>query len=255
MGSKGADGRVNRQQFNAMVAQYGEVGMGALFGESLEWSGGAHCNLPSLKFYGGSVQSGTPAPEAPVNMYDHIGVYKVNSLQDYIRLPNLRGAGAKYTSLGNIRDEWDYVTGKGTRRIKKIVADGETIKVDYASSKSGRITLTEPGLSGNGGATAVLCTHFNTAWNTNPGSIYILNTNIVVMSMSGGLSVGDWNTWLKAQKEAGTPVIIYYALKEPIPFEERPQPYVPIPNDSGEISFVDGNVSGIPFEVIYIIHS
>ena len=41
---------MNRQQFNAMVAQYGETGMGALYGDSLDWSGGAHCYLPSPKF-------------------------------------------------------------------------------------------------------------------------------------------------------------------------------------------------------------
>ena len=186
-------------------------------------------------------------------MYDHTGVYKVNSSPDYIRLPNLRSVGTKSGSLGIIRDEWDYVTGKGIRRIKKIVLDGEINKVTYATSKSGRIEVSEPILKG--GNAAVASTHFVSQWNTNHGSIYFLNDTMIYISMSGGLSVGEWNTWLKAQKEAGTPVIIYYALKEPQPFEERPQPYVPIPNDSGEISFVDGNVSGVPFEVIYIIHS
>jgi hypothetical protein len=228
-----------------VAAQYGEIGMGALYGDSLDWSGGAHCYLPSLKFYGGSVQSGTPAPEAPVDMYDHIGVYKVNGLQDYIGLPNLRSVGVKWDSLGIVRDEWDYVTGRGIRRIKKIVLDGEINKVTYASSKSGRIEVSEPILKG--GNAAVASTHFVSQWNTNHGSIYALNDTMIYISMSGGLSVNDWNTWLAEQYANGTPVTVVYELAEPIEYDLADLPSVSTLYPATEIT-----TSGDNIEVSYV---
>lgn len=237
-----------------MVAQYGEKTVTSA-NEVIEWSDGAHCYLPSLKFYGGRTLSGTPTPETPVDIYDHIGVYMVNSSQDYIRLPNLRSVGSKLAG-GIIADEWDYVTGKGLRRIKKIVLDGEINTVSSANLNYATFILNEPVL--RSGHYCVISTHFNPKWVADHGNIYVINsTNIALCRQFDVVTdrLTDWNNWLKAQYEAGTPVTIYYAPAEPVPFEERPQPYQPIPNDSGRIRFVDGNVSNALFEISYITHS
>ena len=68
-------------------------------------------------------------------------------------------------------------------------------------------------------------------------------------------TISEFNAFLAEQYANGTPVTVYYAMAEPTPFEERVQPYKPIPNDGGRISFVDGNVSDVPFEATYITHS
>lgn len=258
MGSEGADGRVNRQQFNAMVAQYGEIGMGDLYGESLKWSGGAHCNLPSLVFNGGCKQNGVPNPDSPLVVYDHIGVYQVNSSQDYIHLPNLRG-------IGSYRDEWDYVTGKGLRYIHKVELDGESehgkvISTKYNDTVRAAIYYPEFSLFPKSGIGYNLSTHFvNKKWAVEIGNMYQTQPDRIYLGFDNILfpTTQSINDWLKAQKEAGTPVTIYYVMAEPIPFEERPQPYVPIPNDSGKISFVDGPLHNAlpPFELTYITHS
>ena len=252
MGRKGDDS-VNRQLFDAMVTQYKKQTVTGT--DSVVWSGGAHCYLPSLKFYGASKLSKTPSPNAPVDIYDHIGIYSVNSESEYIGIPTLRSVGDKSSSAGIIRDEWDYVTGKGIRRIKELVLDGETHKVTSATAKSGRIELSEPCLTqGNSGVTS---THFAARWDTNHGSIYALDSNLIIMSMDGSMNVEEWNVWLKEQYDSGTPVKIYYALKEPTEFFEQLQGYYnkPIANDGGRITFVDGNISGVPFEATYITHS
>ncbi len=245
---------MNRQLFHAMVAQYGTKTITGTDG--VKWSGGVKaCYLPSLKFYGRCSWSRTPAPEAPVDIYDHIGVYKVNSSQDYLALPNLRSVGSKSVG-GIIADEWDYVTGKGIRRIKKIVLDGETNKITTATTNYGAFIVNEPLLKG--GHYGVNSTHFKPMWNANHGSIYAMNATTVALCRQFNVvtnRLDDWNSWLKAQYAAGTPVVVYYAVAEPIPFEERVQPYQPIPNYSGQIQFVDGNVSGAPFEITYITHS
>ena len=249
---------MNRQLFNTMVAQYGAMTGVDLSGQDIEWSGGVHCYLPSLKFYGGHVLSKVPTPDAPAEIYDHIGVYKINSSQDYLRLPNLR-------SINNYKDEWDYVTGKGLRYIHKVVLDGVSKygKVTgYTVSETIRAAWLEKlefTTAKKSGSDIVLSTHFKPRQSSaNAGNIYVSGGNIfLIFDNTLYPNMATCNAWLAEQYANGTPVIVYYVMAEPIPFEERPQPYVPIPNDSGRISFVDGPVYDKlpPFELTYITHS
>lgn len=250
---------MNRQLFDTMVTQYKKQTVTGT--DSVVWSDGAHCYLPSLKFYGACRQYPTPTPDNPVDIWDHIGVYKVNSENDYIALPNLRG-------IGDYKDEWDYVTGKGVRRVASVTLDG----VSDNKKVSGFGLATKTGYyygsiniehkSHHAQFGLLLSSHFRPEWTFTPGTAYVSGSgsyesrNILMYHTDQTLdTVKKWNAWLKAQYDAGTPVIFYYALAEPQPFEERVQPYKPIPNDSGRISFVDGNVSDVPFEATYITHS
>ena len=245
---------MNRQQFNAMVAQYGEIGMGALYGDSLDWSGGAHCNLPSLVFNGECKQYGTPTPDNPVPIYSFDGLAYVRrgDSYSYLYTPYLNG-------IGDYKDEWDYVSGKGLRYIHKIELDGETKKITVANSNGASILLEHP--VGAGGHNGVISTHFKPQWNTNHGSIYASNNTTIrlcrdLSDVAASDRVNAWNTWLSEQYANGTPVTVYYAMAEPIPFEERNEydVYEPIPNDSGHIDTVDSSIQP-PFRITYITHS
>lgn len=253
---------MNRQLFNAMVAQYGNKTVTSA-NDVLEWSGGAHCYLPSLKFHGACRQNGTPTPENPVDIYDHIGVYKANGKDDVIYLPNLRG-------IGDYKDEWDYVTGKGLRYVDKIVLDGKSARkkaegVSFLSSKGLYYAMLRvEHKSFHARYNLLMSTHFKGEWTFLPGTVYMsgsgdyLYRQILIYHTDQTLDTVDkWNAWLAEQYANGTPVTIYYALAEPIPFEERPQPYTPIPNDNGRIAFIDGPVYDKlpPFELTYITHS
>lgn len=256
---------MNRQLFNAMVAQYGTKTVMDT-NQVLEWSGGAHCNLPSLKFYGECKQYGTPTPDNPLSVFAFDGTATVSGRGSYLFTPKLYGI------KGN-NDEWDYVTGKGVRRVASVtldgVSDGKKILGVYFHQNSGLyygVTHTEYTVSTNTDATArILSTHFITATKQEKGYVYLGGSGtekdrmLLLWHTDQTLDTVDkWNSWLKAQYDAGTPVAIYYGLTEPQPFEERPDydPYQPIPNDSGSIDIIDIIDSGFstPFEISYVRH-
>lgn len=243
-----------------MVAQYGTKTT-KNFGDSAEWSGGSHCYLPSIKFYGKNEQTGTPTPDKPLTIKELSAFYLSNSGANII-LPNLCG-------IGEYKDEWDYVTGKGQRYICKVVLDGVTkglkvLAVYFNSTYENYYAVIRTDYmafrDANGGR--ILSTHFKSEWALSPGNVYVtgtgnhLNRQFYFVHTDQTLDTVDkWNAWLKEQYDAGTPVTFYYALAEPQPFNERPDAYTPIPNDSGKIWFGDGTIADMPFEVSYITHS
>ena len=244
---------MNKQLFTSMVAQYTEQPKWA-DGDTLEWSGGAHCNLPSLVFNGECQQSGTPTPDNPIPIYSFNGLAYVRGRDSYLYTPYLNG-------IGSYRDEWDYVTGKGLRYIHKVELDGvsEYGKVStYKQDDDIRVGIytTEFPIRGDG-IKYILSTHFKPLWQLVHGCIYASGGSVRLIFdnnlFPNGQSVNDW---LVAQKEAGTPVTVYYAMAEPIPFEERSEydVYEPIPNDSGYIDTIDNSIHP-PFNITYITHS
>lgn len=254
---------MNRQLFNNMVAQYGKETIVSNGNESdvITWSDGAHCYLPSLKFYGLSKQYGTPTPENPLGIYGFSGPIEVVDVI-YTGTPTLHG-------IGEYKDEWDYVTGKGVRRVASIILDGvsdgkKVLGVGLAAKTGyyyGTIRIEHKSHHAQFGL--LLSSHFKSEWTFTPGTAYVSGSgsyehrNILAYPTDQTLDTVDkWNAWLKAQYDAGTPVIFYYALAEPQPFEERPdyQTYIPIPNDSGSVNIIDGGMN-TPFEVTYITHS
>lgn len=64
---------MNRQMFNALVAQYATP---EVSGDGLvSWDGGKKCVIPSVKLYGAAVQDGEPTPENPVMPVCNNGVF------------------------------------------------------------------------------------------------------------------------------------------------------------------------------------
>jgi hypothetical protein len=226
----------------------------------LEWSGGAHCYLPSMKLYGAMKRSNTPTPDNPSTLYFNDGKYQVESTNGFsqtITIPELKAVGLSW--YGYIRDELDYVTGEGLRRVHKIVMDGESEygKVTYVAFNS----LTNcyyaiyypqyPQLQN--GVYHINCTHFDSAWEVTHGKIYANNTTSIYMCHDSLTTVDEWNAWFKAQYDAGTPVTIYYAIAEPQPFEVQGNT---LPNEGGRIQFSNSNITTAPpFEVSYVAHS
>ena len=259
MGSKGADG-VNRQLFNSMVAQY-DTKVVKNSGDTIEWEGGAHCYLPSVKFYGNIVQDGTPSPDTPTAIREFSAFYLSNSGSSII-IPNLLG-------IGDYKDEWDYVTGKGIRRIKKRILRGtENWEKYHWGSGNGlysyRVSLTEIPNIVNSQNYRCYCTHYKPL-----RGYFDLYYGQIEGAYAGGVNdnfgwiiignsfptVNEFKAFLAEQYANGTPVTVYYAIAKPIHFEERHDTYTPIPNDSGKIWLGDGTISDVPFEVSYITHS
>ena len=113
---------MNRQLFHNMVAQYGTKTVMDT-NQVLEWSSGAHCNLPSLKFYGECKQYGTPTPDNPAHIEGFTGPCMVRN-GPYFNTPPLHG-------IGEYKDEWDYVSGKGVRKVAKIEFTGKEYWAKY----------------------------------------------------------------------------------------------------------------------------
>lgn len=244
---------MNKAIFNAMVAQYGAKTV-ASTGDKVEWSGGAHCYLPSVKFYGETAQDGTPTPDNPLPIASLKGFYQTDSGAIFV-IPNLNG-------FSDYKDEWDYVSGKGLRRIHKVVLDGVSAYRTFTtfSVQSNGVILCGVGLqykTATTGGSIFKSSHFQGKWSASYGCIYTTNQTGMFMFFEPDRfpDKASSNAWLAEQYANGTPVTIYYAIADPIPFEERPDPYQPIPNDGGRISFGDGTISGVPFEVSYITHS
>ncbi len=245
-----------------MVAQYGKETIISNGNESdvITWSGGAHCALPSLKFYGLSEQYVTPTPESPAWIYGFTGPCMVHN-GPYFNTPPLHG-------IGEYKDEWDYVTGKGVRRVASITFDGvsEGKKVVSGSIHSSGYSLGQFRFeyeSVDGRLNPILSTHFKAEYVNAPGCMRVQESSaygnrlLYMFHTDQTLdTTAKWNAWLAEQYANGTPVTIYYTLAEPQPFEERPDyaPYQPIPNDSGSADIIDGGMN-TPFEVSYITHS
>ena len=87
------------------------------------WSADDCVNAPvrDLKLYGASEQNGIPTPDNPIPIKCNNMTYTLTDGADYnggsVTAPELY-------AIGDIHDEWDAVTGKGIRRIKKLVLDG-----------------------------------------------------------------------------------------------------------------------------------
>ena len=246
---------MNRQLFNAMIAQYGKQTVTAI--SDAEWSGGAHCYLPSLKFYGKCIQGETPSPDAPEEILESEETYVVEPDGIHIKTPILRG-------IGDYKDEWDYVTGKGIRRIHKVVFDGVSTygKVNNRTASTSTVAIfgfsPQYKFSKTGGS-IFKSTHFKGSWNpTTVGCMYATNLTGAFLTLDATKfpTADSANDWLAEQNEViKKPVTVYYAMAEPIPFEEHPYPYEPIANDSGYIWWGDGNTGGEAFELTYITHS
>ena len=207
------------------------------------------CELPSLIIKGNSIQSGTPAQGAPVSLTS-AGEGYLHGLGDSpIYVPTLR-------SVGEVSDVYDIKTGKITRNTVEIVVDGVKLTTGNAYVQNNGLTictLRTGYLPGN--TLDVVSSHFITEANPhNPGRIYQNADWLVLVFWDGSMkNKADVNAWFKAQYDAGTPVKIIHALREPV-VEDAPA-YAPIQRAGGSIITDSGNAAGVTLDVTYLKHS
>lgn len=154
------------------------------------------------------------------------------------------------------RDEWNPQTGKGVRRVGKLVLDdGMEIYVANGTYPYFYLGPISPAIKGNGIYSHGLYDHrgvetvfpdaaagvYESGWARLRGPEHIT-------------TVGDFKDWLAAQYAAGTPVTVWYALAEPIEFQTAPAPLI-APKGTGHIMQVGGNLDGCPITAKYVTHS
>lgn len=121
--------------------------------------------------------------------------------------------------IGNYADVVDYKTQTVTRRVRKLVLTGTEIFTKAASNPV--FTLTLSGINSESGITTV-STHYKSQNNVS-GTGNVGNLSVAVRRGYSTLYIGDdsfttaadFKAYLAAQYEAGTPVTIWYVLRDP----------------------------------------
>ena len=192
----------------------------------------------SLSIGGLSTQTPEPTVSAPVNL--------VNSKVSYVRvsdgsnpkLINLPSA-IELRSLGDYKDtiEWDGAKWWKVQRIQEVVLDGTTNGVYYDGNSSKtycRYAITSGTLykqiKDHIPTAPIKTSHGNTVgetselyafhYSSNGGIVgHFLNTVTGVdpdVQTTMQTKCAKINEWLKAQKDVGTPVKVWYVLKTPV---------------------------------------
>lgn len=158
----------------------------------------------------------------------------------------------------DIRDEWDAQTGKGIRRVKKLVLDGTEVW-DFSIKKYFILHVTDSE-KGNvmGSEKLSVCSHFGYKAGTWDNSTiqygYVANNAVYQFRNLDCETLDDWKAFLSAQYAAGAPVAVWYALAEPEPFYHAPARLTQ-PHGPGQIIQVSGSVPECPIEVNYLTHA
>ena len=147
---------------------------------------------------------------------------------------------APFYSVGDVCDEYDAVSGVETRRIGVKVLDGTeawSVGTNGIKTNTIRMAASVP-LPGD---RETMCSHF--VQNTNISSPLTIDTDWYIYNLAGwalainvsktviGFADGDSNSqiatkfksWLKAEKESGTPVTLVYTLNTPVITQHDPQ--------------------------------
>lgn len=194
------------------------------------------------------------------------GIYDKETIPPYT--PYYDGGMAQAPELygiGDVRDEWDPLTGRGIRRLKKLVLDGSE---NWVLTSAGYET-SDP-FQGFSFVQSYLlnfdmqtvCSHFRYSSNQfleNVCSFVASNGHYHFrITASTGIvpnkTVDEWSAFLLRQNAAGTPVTAWCALAEPEPFETAPAP-LSNPTGYAQIIQLDGAVADCPIKAKYLTHS
>lgn len=168
--------------------------------------------LESYKIYGNTVQSGTPTPENPVMPIGcgelettgaHAGQYKLPLTVNGVEYPIYLGEN------------------QTTRIIKKLVLTGTDADGIWAASTA-RAGSFYTSIGVNGIIGAALCdraVNAKTLADYNYGNIYVEKSGISVIInlwlFNAAITLTDFRSYLAAQYANGTPVTIWYVLRDP----------------------------------------
>ena len=252
---------MNRQMFNAMVAQCATP---KVSGDGLvSWEGGKKCVIPSVKLYGAAVQDGTPTPEAPAMPVCNNGVFRVTNADG-----TYDGGQAQAPELWAIpgtefRDEWDPQTGRGIRRVQKVELGGSEM-LDYFISDGNIATFnaTLPANAtgstiinlrsiGNMTSAARISDVSTAAWRH---CAYTRYMKVSVDATVAGKTADEVRAWLAEQYSKKTPLTVWCELVSPEPFYSPPAKLT-MPTGYGQIIQISGDVPDCPITAKYLTHS
>ena len=189
------------------------------------------------------------------------GSYTSDTMPPYT--PYYDGGQAQAPELWTIpgtdyQDEWNPQTGRGIRRVKKIVLDGVSDVPKFYEVLETKAYWNLRLLFGNkndgNAANGILCSHIQSK-----SFVYNSNQKFHFLPLETGVSLGfatvdDLNNFCAEQYAAGTPVTIWYALAEPEPFYSPPAKLT-MPTGYGQIVQVSGDVPDCPITAKYLTHS
>lgn len=240
---------MNRRLHDIMTAQYKTneaTGIG-----TVSFENGVRCVMPEVKVYGKSVQNGTPERDKPVTL---------SSFGGKLILPNAEFSTPILRSAREYADIWDVGKGIITRNVAEIIADGVNVYTTYIytnpSSGYTGCSFVKGTLGSALAPFAILSSHFITSYSASGGTIYTSGDPRSPFAYMWNIELDTLekiNNWLIAQSDAGTPVKIIYALKEPI-IEYVEPIQITQPDGFGEISAI-GNLSDVQIDVKYITHT
>ena len=190
-----------------------------------------------------------------------IGSYTSATMPPYT--PYYDGGQAQAPDLWAIpgteyRDEWNPQTGRGIRRVRKIVLDGVSDVPKFYEALGAKtywnLRLLNRNTNTGNAAEGILCSHIPSksfSYNSNQ-KFHFLGQDIGVSL--GFATVDDLNNFCAEQYSAGTPVTIWYALTTPEPFYSPPAKLT-MPTGYGQIIQVSGDVPDYPITARYLTHS
>ena len=217
------------------------MAIGKVKGVSVSMDDAVELGFVGFRIFGKTTQDGTPTPDAPVDLVS-VGdngniTVNVNDAQSMtIATPNgLPGipvtSGGNYTDANGkqwICDEIDFARGVYVQNVSENIVDGVNNPVSKNDNESGSrlyyIRVTDKGLGSAG-----FCTHFShvdgyPTGGSNNGKFNVTVADGIVFFSGYGIVSGDnstqananeFNEWLNAQNEAGTPVTLLYKLATP----------------------------------------
>lgn len=182
------------------------------------WSAEDCVNAPvrGLKLYGACAQVSSPSPDNPQEIKCNHLTYTLKNDAEYhggsVTAPSLYG-------IGDVRDEWDAMTGSGNRRIEKVVIDGTTKTFSKANNDEGSYAYYYI-YNTNGDAIVTkdaLCTHLIKDISANnvgkfycTGKTIFINAAGIVAEDNATTSNSDaLNTILAEKYTAGNPMTFY----------------------------------------------
>lgn len=165
---------------------------------------------------GNTLQSGTPTPDAPV---DVVGCGEWDATEQQYKIPVVCGGVTSNIYLGNVQT---------TRRIKKLVLTGGGVFAKNSPLSTNYLYYAERKviLPGSVSKTPLFCNEMPvkteppisvTGINTNNdfGTVYFNFGADVMDAQPSGNTVAGLKEYLAAQYAAGTPVTIWYVLAKP----------------------------------------
>lgn len=194
-------------------------------GSSLHITDSAEANLIGYKLLGKSVQSGTPTPEAPIEI-ESVGddgsvETTITNEDNTLSQTYTHSLPEALRSIGDVYDEIDFAREKYIKRINKVVLNGTEVFTRVGTKQFG-FNITDCIKTASTVLDAI-CSHFDYRTDSfGTQTTGFVKHNYYVYFRFSNLAednVTAWKSFLAKQYANGTPVEIQYILAEPIEYD------------------------------------